>query len=592
MNTDDDKLSQLEEERNEKINMLNQYNETDEEDYYLDDDNYGFSPDKDLEEDISNLSNEISKLQYSKAKHEATNDFDKNKSTYKSGNILTDKQTSKDVLDRDIYADSISKLIANKQTDTPLTVGVFGEWGKGKSSFLDLLEIKLKSLYETNTTTNNIYSKIHIIRFDASEYNEETKIWYSFLKELCEEFEKERPIIGKIRFAFKKFKRSFKKNILKYIINIIILIITIIIYQRGVLEVIKNNIVIKSLGILSILLVCTNILIPLIKKQLEFIKPLSEKVDKIFNLIDYTKYLGTRGTIKEDFKDIIDIWLKKEKKNDKDIYKDKIVILVDELDRCSEKTITEFFNALQLILPIEGIIVVLSVNYETVCYSLANNNKHYFDSNITNEQKINFGINYLDKYINIPFYLPGKTQYKNYLDMLLGKEIKLNINKNIICNLSQEESAISKHEDELIKTVFTSEEVSLIKEIIENINSLVEITPREIKKIINLLIISKDICFNINLKVESKFEFKKYISWFLFAYFNPNTANIISNTYCADYFKLECHYFEADEKAKRFFDQLSQLKNLNFRDVKICSSISRCFILDINKFKKNSQTNE
>lgn len=581
----DHRLKELQGKLDEKINELNEYrmhDEPDTDDY----DNYNNSPDRDLEEDISNISNEISELKYEKAKEEALNDFNNNKSFYESGNIITDKQTSEDILNRDIYADSISRLIANKQTETPLTVGVFGEWGMGKSSFLDLLALKLNSLNEKNTDANSIYSKIHIIRFDASEYNEETKIWYSILKELFREFEKDKPVSGKFYLAFKKFKREFKGNILKYLINIIILLTTFTIYQRGITNIIKSNIAITSLGILSMLLFFTNILVPIIKKQLEFIKPLSEKVDKFFNSIDYTKYLGARETIKADFRDIIDIWLKKEKRNNKNIFKNKIVVLVDELDRCSEKTITEFFNALQLILPIEGIIVVLSVNYETVCYSLANNNKHYFDSTITNDQKIKFGINYLDKYINIPFYLQSKTRYKNYLDVLLGKEITSNISENVIYNSAQEESAVSKDDNEIIKTTFTNEELVLIKESIEKINILFEITPREIKKIINLLIISKDICFNINSRVQSKFEFKKYIAWFLFAYFNPEKANDIANMYYANYFTLQNHYFKNDEKAKKFFEQFVGMRNLNFYDIKICNRISKYFILDINKFKK------
>ncbi|MGE7948154.1 P-loop NTPase fold protein [Lysinibacillus sp. NPDC093688] len=54
---------------------------------------------------------------------------------------------------------------------------------------------------------------------------------------------------------------------------------------------------------------------------------------------------------------------------------DKIVIMVDELDHCSEKTIVEFFEAPQLFLPIESIV---HVNQEAVCYDLANNNMHFF----------------------------------------------------------------------------------------------------------------------------------------------------------------------------------------------------------------------
>lgn len=427
-------LEQLIEKRDDKQKKLDEY--MDGESYNQENDGYNgdYDDNKPVEieaqEEIDGINNIITQIEHGNQQKRVNGDFEKFKKVYTSGNIISDKQTGNDILNRDMYANSISKLISKNDIGTPLTVGIFGEWGQGKSSFLDLLEDKLLILSNDSKTKGFEYCKPHIIRFDASEYNEEEKIWYSVLKDLFKAFEKEKPIKGKFDFALKKFVKSLKVNIIKYFINIIIFAIFILIYQRGFLTIIKSNIFVQSIGVFSIVLFTTNVLIPFINKQLEFIKPLSEKVNKIFKLGDYNNYLGTRETIKEDFEDIVDVWLKKEIINNKTVYKDRIIILVDELDRCSEKNITEFFNALQLILTMKGIVVVLSINYQTVCYALANNNKHYFDSTITNEQKIAFGISYLDKYINIPFYLPNNLSYKSYLNNLLGKDDNSNNNNN------------------------------------------------------------------------------------------------------------------------------------------------------------------
>ncbi|WP_236564820.1 P-loop NTPase fold protein, partial [Cytobacillus firmus] len=193
---------------------------------------------------------------------------------------------------------------------------------------------------------------------------------------------------------------------------------------------------------------------PILKKISALSKPMSEKVISQLKYPDYRNLLGTREQVKEHLDVLIQAWVKKRE--------DKIVIMVDELDRCSAGTIVEFFEALQLFLPVESIIHVITINQEAVCYALANSNMHFFDTEIvSNKDKLAFGKEYLEKYITISYQLPHSQNLENYINHLL----------------------IDQSENDL-NYIFRDSEKKALVEIITEINNSRRINPRELKKII------------------------------------------------------------------------------------------------------------
>ncbi|MFC1975870.1 P-loop NTPase fold protein [Chloroflexota bacterium] len=55
--------------------------------------------------------------------------------------ILTDRPASQDGLDFQPYIDSLAELIIDPATSTPLTIGVFGRWGSGKTSLMQMIQV-------------------------------------------------------------------------------------------------------------------------------------------------------------------------------------------------------------------------------------------------------------------------------------------------------------------------------------------------------------------------------------------------------------------------------------------------------------------
>ncbi|HYF36991.1 MAG TPA: P-loop NTPase fold protein [Prosthecobacter sp.] len=90
------------------------------------------------------------------------------------------------------YAGHLAKLIAAEATAMPLSIGLFGRWGSGKSHFMKLLEAALVKL--TKGEGKTFHKHIVQIRFNAWHYLD-TNLWASLV---CEIFDQ----------LFKKLDRS------------------------------------------------------------------------------------------------------------------------------------------------------------------------------------------------------------------------------------------------------------------------------------------------------------------------------------------------------------------------------------------------
>ncbi|MCK6075386.1 KAP family P-loop NTPase fold protein [Paenibacillus silvae] len=421
-----------------------------------------------------------------------------------SSAILSDSESSKDLLSREPQAMTISQMIANKQTSSPITVGIMGQWGAGKSTFLGFIEKELsqinKLVDEQKEDVQEKYNKTYQIKFNPTEYDDQAKIWYSLLKELYVKYENEHKFTGRIKYALRDVLPSLKNEMPKHLSNVLIICIVVIlsIYYLGtnqsIIEGIKNSGYWEAIIAMSLyVFTAVRVVIPIFKKMSLFTKPLSAKILDHILLPKYKLKLGVREEVKQSLNDLLKVWLKGD---------EKIVILVDELDRCSEKTIVEFFSALQLFISVKGIVNVISMNNETVALALANHyNFHFGSYQPTKEEKIEFGNEYLEKYINVSVFLSINQSYKSLIEG----------------TLNERNTFFSMYEKDLIITMLLSASKNR------------RITPREIKKIVNLLIVSKEKVAIESKRYKFKITYEEYIRWFLFTYFNPGDASIVFN---------------------------------------------------------------
>ena len=305
----------------------------------------------------------------------------------------------------------------------------------------------------------------------------------------------------KLFYTLKKILCNIRKFI-TYVLSYILSLLIVCVLSASSLAVLWNdwnnkwNIVAASgITIMAIIILITKVLLPIVKALLQSAVPLSEKIVNNISLPNYVDKLGERENIKKDLSILVEAWLNRRKNSNK-----RIVLIIDELDRCSEKGIIEFFQSMQLFLKVPQIIIIFAIDQEYLKKALSNSFK------ITDKKELDeFLLEYLDKYINMPISLDTNVNYLAYIDYLLSNVIK-----------NELYFAISDGENEVIKSTIETIPISLL-------------TPRKVKKLVNMLVLSKETCVFINKRNEylEIIDFRGYALWFLFSYFYQESAKLI-----------------------------------------------------------------
>lgn len=77
--------------------------------------------------------------------------------------MWSDNETTQDLLGYQVHADLLKKIILNDDM-LPISIGVFGNWGSGKSSLMLLLQQSLHEWENHNRTRNiRLYFKYILI---------------------------------------------------------------------------------------------------------------------------------------------------------------------------------------------------------------------------------------------------------------------------------------------------------------------------------------------------------------------------------------------------------------------------------------------
>lgn len=447
----------------------------------------------DLYEQIANNEDEINKYYYGKRKEKYINSYNENISKYSKGKIISDFTNDEDLFNRREQAKTIAQFIVDKRTETPFNIGIFAKWGEGKTTFLKYIKEEMLNLKKEPNTMNT-----YIVDYDASEYEEKNKIWASILKEFFLEYEKTM-WFPKIFYLYKKIIFNKKRFIEKGLSSFFSFIITCILSYSAITTFLSNwenksKIILGSgLSIISVSILITKLLIPFIKEMNEASIPLSQKINSNLALPNYMEKLGDREYVKRDLTILINAWLNRKKESDK-----RIVLVVDELDRCSEKGVLEFFQSIQLLLNVKQLIILFAIDEKYL--------KNAFkieEINLSVKQNYTSFAEYIDKYINMPIALDKNVDYSLYVNALIDEVKKGN-----------ECFSITDGEKFSIEAVFKKIPINLL-------------TPRKVKKLINILVISKDYCIQNNKGKDDIIDFRGYVFWFIFSYFYNKSAEMI-----------------------------------------------------------------
>lgn len=389
--------------------------------------------------------------------------------------ILSDNETKFDLLNNEAIAKTVVNLI-KESNNQPISIGIHGDWGAGKSSILEMIE----DLF--NHTDKDDGKKYCCIRFNGWKHQgfEDSKI--ALMSAIVSEL-------------------TAKENLQET--------------AKEILGKLWKNInwmtVAKTAGKTALGIATGTAPIAVLSSVRDMLKSTVTTQEGIANAIDVIGGYLKESKITEDtssnteftefhknFKELL------EKANIK-----KLVVLIDDLDRCLPDVAINTLEAVRLFMFTGETAFVVAADESMIRYAVK---KHFPD--VVDENKYNVGIEfsnkYLEKLIQVPFRIPalGEVEACNYIMLLMVGSVLSEENTNYKALRSEGISRIKKPWDVRYFTVSdvqkilkddyakASNETLIATQIGHLLSHNTDGNPRKIKRFINMLLLRFEIAKN------------------------------------------------------------------------------------------------
>lgn len=389
--------------------------------------------------------------------------------------ILSDNETKVDLLNNEAIAKTIVSLIKDSK-EQPISVGIHGDWGAGKSSILEMVE------NEVNKSPSEDGKKYSCIRFNGWRHQgfEDSKV--ALMSSIVSELQKKETLGAKAGETLKKLWKN-----------------------------INWMSVAKATGKTALGIATGTAPITLLSSAMDVLKSTVTTEEGIAGAIE------SIGGYLHDAKITEDTSSNKEFSEFQENFAEllesasikKLVVLIDDLDRCLPDVAINTLEAVRLFMFSEKTAFVIAADESMIRYAVK---KHFPDA--INEHKINagdtFANKYLEKLIQVPFRIPalGEVESCIYIMILMVGSVLTDENENYKKLREEGLSRIKKPWNVEIFTVDDvkvilgndykkcSDEVLIATQICHLLAQHTDGNPRKIKRFINMLLLRYEIAKN------------------------------------------------------------------------------------------------
>lgn len=307
--------------------------------------------------------------------------------------MWSDNETSEDLLGFRIHAELIMSVIS-QTSNLPVTIGVFGDWGSGKSSILKIIQDELKG------PDDELKDDTLVLYFNGWLFEGYDDAKAALLESIIKAFEQNKTLKAKVATKISKLLKSV------------------------------NWMRVTSLGFKHVVVPAATAymtggtsLIPHMASQLSQLSPetVAEKLGNgegeellkgILKEEPEAEETKTIRTFREEFQDLL-----------KDSGIKKLVVLIDDLDRCTPERVIENLEAIKLFLNVEKTAFIIGADSRVVRHAIEFRYKITQKADPDSNNRIID--DYLEKLIQLPYNLPklSESEVETYISLLLAKSI-------------------------------------------------------------------------------------------------------------------------------------------------------------------------
>lgn len=371
--------------------------------------------------------------------------------------MWSDNETTQDLLGYQVHADLLRKIILNDAM-LPISIGVFGNWGSGKSSLMLLLQ---QSLQEWEKSQQNEHSIILQVYFNSWQFESYDSTKLTMIESILEALDKD---------------INTRKNV----------------FERA--DDLLARINFLKVGIFILKKAYDNLTPDWLKKWL----PKKDDIDKITGKDKYNNLLEdvTKGntskfiaTFRELFEDLVE-----------DMKYKAVIVYVDDLDRCDPKRIIGCLEAVKLFVNVKKTAFVIGADERIIEYAIS---QHY-PIQMKKEDISSPFSDYLEKLIQLPYKLPrlSDNEQETYITLLLCKNHLNEIHFNQIHQKYLEFRKTDKHSkyniDDIKANIPENQNIDFYAveyrlPIVPIIKQFLNGNPRQLKRFLNTLYVRQEL---------------------------------------------------------------------------------------------------
>jgi len=499
---------------------------------------------------------------------------------------LNDSAATQDTIGFTPYVKALAKLICHKDTNTPLVISVNGEWGAGKASFMRLLESEVESIEKIQHEKKS-FSKplVNQVWFNAWKYDNQSDLWAALLQAITKQVESN--TCGFTRFA-RRFSRL--QNIRFYLSAFLFftimgigwwfqsdLIVSSNLQGTGAFEIqsqlentklnantsyIFNSVLaLLPASVAGVLFYWLGLLSPLFSLVRRVKNPLGIDVNELINGKDLPEKIEGIRTFEKILEERFGDYLSD---------KGRLIIYIDDLDRCSPEHAVEIIEAVNVFLETDRCVFILGMDNKLIANSIelkykeisklfANQTKGDEGHQLSIKNNRSYGEFFLEKIIQIPISVPKMTsgETEKFARALMPKqkinsvqnEVNDQVNNNKNKNDGQQLEELNIPISEDIQNAFLS------------ILPHLEANPRTIKRFYNMLTFAH-FFYRANRDVLEEVNDVSLTLWFFLQYQYPQEIKKLRglNKQVLDFNKIVIGVDDELPEVKEFFVRFSSNK--------------------------------
>lgn len=320
-----------------------------------------------------------------------------------------DKPAGVDHLGREPLVNTLADMLASPDQSLPMTIALLGDWGAGKSSVIEQLKRRLVELAEVRKLVaerENVCSYL-FAEFNAWEYEQTDNIRAGLAQEVVNGLIRDQNWIQKTSFAFANAWRQHRWEFGWSLFGFASVILATVAALFSGKSDLTTGAAAPFIGVGGAMLFSFVLYRAWTTARTVLENPLASQLRTYLKLPSYGKHLGLVPVIRQQIAALCRHRLGS-------IQNGRLLVVVDDLDRCSPECITETLDAVRLVMSLDNVAVIIAIDDRVAFQAVV---RHYEKLGDAQRPGSAIARDYLGKIIQLPINLPppGERYLKDFI---------------------------------------------------------------------------------------------------------------------------------------------------------------------------------